>query len=132
MKLPAKLEMLFQRKGLTADGLANGVFQGIASDSTIRRWTKDERPGPSLSDAKILARELNVPIGYLADDEMDEFPREIKRTAAREVIENKIEELGEEAALRLLLGAPPATRSLNSDVPPPLPGAPPRDSYRHE
>ena len=114
MKLSTKLSGLAKTQGLKPAEIARRT--GV-SHTAAGKWLKGDAV-PGLYEAAALARALNVPIAYLADDSLDEVP--IPDDDEAQVL-NVIRDLGlsrREAIRRLASGGPiePATQ-IGDEIP---------------
>lgn len=96
MEFPKKLAMLMERSRLSQQALANRV--GL-QQSRISKWTTGKGE-PSLKQAVELARVLDVPLEYLADDAIDEPPPAPSK--AQMIVMQLIEDMGYDEARRRL------------------------------
>lgn len=117
VKFHAKLDSGLKAAGVSVKQLAERL--GVANN-TIYTWIKGG-PLPAIDQAAIIAEALNVPLIYLADDEMETVPGPPRLSENREKIEKLIEVLGEEESLTRLKGVPGAGVPLNSGVVNPSP-----------
>jgi transcriptional regulator with XRE-family HTH domain len=98
MRLVEKLEMALRSKGLT-----QGSFERLAmlSENRISKW-KNNQGEPTVRQALRMARLLDLPLDYLADDEVDEEPHRLIDDWERK-IRDVIAIIGAEVVYRRLL-----------------------------
>lgn len=100
MEFTAKLNQILDRKGWTVATLADAMSPH-AGRSTVYNWASGKR-SPKIKEAHALSVVLEIPLEWLADDEIDLPPLRVER-AARYVYET-IRDIGVVEAKRRLQG----------------------------
>ncbi len=110
-----KVNELREARKLSYEDVAEGI--GHPNKSKVQGWLGPAQAAPRLDDAMRVAKLFEVPLEYLADDEMETVPEPAKPGENRRKIEMLIEVFGEGEALRRLKGAPGADIPLNPGNP---------------
>lgn len=98
MRFDEKLSDLLKSRNLKATDIAR---KHGASANTVRRWATP-KGDPSLSEVRWLAGFFDVPIAFLADDELDEPARAPVLSDAEQIALNLVRQIGVAEALDVL------------------------------
>jgi transcriptional regulator with XRE-family HTH domain len=103
MRLVEKLEAVLRARGLTQSS-----FEKLASlsENRISKW-KNDQGEPTVRQALRMARILDVPLDYLADDDLNDLPSATMTERERQVWE-VVRTIGPDEAWRRLVGWRPA------------------------
>jgi len=115
MKLSEKLPILFSLRQLRAADVA--VKAGVKPD-LISKWQAPKyKRRPTVDQMLRLARALDVPMEFLADEQMEKVPDRPEQSKDMDLILGLIKKLGTDRALQRLMATEPSMPVYQDDEP---------------